>query len=439
MQIWNRALEIAEQTPPQRNRYVDFLRAASILVVVFGHWLMTTVHYVDGEVSVGHLFAVQPWTQWLTWVFQVMPVFFIVGGYSNAVSLDSAKRKNLGYADWLAGRLHRLIIPLLLLLSFWLMLALVLQGFGVRREMLQLVSRVALIPTWFLAIYIMAVVLAPLMYRFWRRLGFFAFWILVLLAVSIDLTFFRAQLHWPAWSNYFWVWLAIHMLGFAWRDARHGGAGRLLLWSLLGLSTLWCLVRFGPYPLAMVGYPGQLLSNNTPPKVTLLALAVFQFGLLLALERPMRVALASSRLWAATILVNSFIMSIYLWHATVSVIFIALLYLAGGTGLGLEPATAVWWWSRLPWLLILACLLVPVALLVAPLERSTRNPDTNIRPASWQIIGATMTGLGIALLALFGYRGGPVPGLDFVAFALVVGGAGVAGLLTGVRFRGQST
>ena len=45
-----------------------------------------------------------------------MPIFFIVGGYSNAVSLESAKRKGIGYAGWLAARLHRLVSPLLLLL-----------------------------------------------------------------------------------------------------------------------------------------------------------------------------------------------------------------------------------------------------------------------------------------------------------------------------------
>jgi len=435
MQIWTRALEIAAQTPPQRNRYVDFLRAVSILVVVLGHWLITTVHHVDGALSVAHLFDVEPWTRWLTWLFQVMPVFFIVGGYSNAISLESAKRKNVGYADWLSGRLHRLIVPLLALILFWLVLALGLRGLGVDREMLRYASQLALIPTWFLAIYVMVVVLAPLMYRFWRRMGFASFWFLVLLAVSMDLVYFVADLHWPAWSNYFWVWLAIHMLGFAWRDGRCAGAARLLIVALLGLVTLWLLVRFGPYPLAMVGSPGQALSNNTPPKVTLLALAFFQFGLLLALERPMRAALGKLRFWAATVLVNGIIMSIYLWHATLNVLLIALLYYTGGAGLGLEPGTAAWWWSRLPWLLALAVLLLPVALLVAPLEGSARDSSVAARAAAWQIVGAIMIGLGIATLALFGFGGGPVRGVDLGATALVVGGAAVCGLLRYPRIR----
>ena len=39
MSAWTRAAEVAARTPPSRNRYVDFLRAASILCVVLGHWL----------------------------------------------------------------------------------------------------------------------------------------------------------------------------------------------------------------------------------------------------------------------------------------------------------------------------------------------------------------------------------------------------------------
>ena len=87
--IWSQAKELAAQTPANRNRYVDFLRAMSILMVITGHWLVATVYYADGVFAGGKLTEVQPSTQWLTWIFQVMPIFFIVGGYSNAVSIES--------------------------------------------------------------------------------------------------------------------------------------------------------------------------------------------------------------------------------------------------------------------------------------------------------------------------------------------------------------
>ena len=164
MRIWQQASELAAQTPASRNRYVDFLRAASICIVIVGHWLMATVYYVDGELTTEHVFRVIPATQWLTWIFQVMPVFFIVGGYSNAVSLESAKRNNIGYAGWLSGRLNRLSVPVLILILAWTVIALLMRLAGYEAATIQLTTRVALIPTWFLAIYIMVVILAPVAY-----------------------------------------------------------------------------------------------------------------------------------------------------------------------------------------------------------------------------------------------------------------------------------
>ncbi len=299
MQLWDQASSLAAQTPEERNRYVDFLRSVSILIVITGHWLIATAFYVDGNLAQGKLLQSEPWTQWLTWAFQVMPIFFIVGGYSNAVSLESARRKQVAYAGWLAGRLNRLVAPLLVLLFFWAALAIVMKLFGVSASVIQYSTRVALIPIWFLAIYIMVVILAPATYWFWRRYGFVSFWVFVAVAILIDVAFFVFDLQWMGWSNYFWVWLAVHHLGFAWRDGRLGSPGRLLLYSAVGLVTMSLLIFEGPYPLAMVGSPDEGLSNTMPPKVTLLALAIFQFGLLLSVEGAMRRVLNRPRLWTA--------------------------------------------------------------------------------------------------------------------------------------------
>ena len=111
MKFWSQAKSLAEKTPEERNRYVDFLRAVSILMVVTGHWLVAAPWLQDGNFVPGDLLEMRPETQWLTWLFQVMPIFFIVGGYANAVSLESADRKGLRYADWLAGRPEQFAPP----------------------------------------------------------------------------------------------------------------------------------------------------------------------------------------------------------------------------------------------------------------------------------------------------------------------------------------
>jgi len=433
MSVWSQAKDLAAVTPDDRNRYVDFLRAASILVVVTGHWLVAAAYYHDGKLTPGDVLELQPGTQWLTWLFQVMPIFFIVGGYANAVSQESARRRSIGYAGWLAARLHRLVTPLLALILGWAILAATLYFFGVSGDVTRLASRAALIPIWFLAIYIAVVMLAPLTYNAWCRWGFASFWVFAGIGALVDLAFFAAELEWLGWTNYFWVWLGVHHLGYAWRDGRLGSPARLLMFSALGLLVLVTLVFKGPYPLAMVGSPDEGLSNTLPPKITLLALGVVQFGLLLAIEAPMRRLLSGIRLWAATVLINGMIMTLYLWHLTVLVVLVALAYLAGGIGLGLEPGTAEWWLSRPIWIAVLYAVLLPVTFLLAPLERRGRAAGEPIPAAARQVGGAILICLGVALLALFGFGSAPLPGLDIAAFAAVILGCGISGLLRGFR------
>ncbi len=428
MRIWGNARDLAAKTPDSRNRYVDFLRAASILVVVIGHWLIATVYYQDGSIQPGHLLEITNGLHWMTWLFQVMPIFFIVGGFSNSITLDSAHKKGLDYATWLAARLNRLVAPLLFLLIGWGAIALAQYLLGVSAEVIQYTSRSSLIPTWFLAIYIMVVLLAPVTHAMWRRWGFASFWLFVALAAITDWLFF-AGFEWAGWSNYFWVWLGVHQLGYAWREDRLGGATMLLGYAAVAFAVLYALTHLGPYPMAMVGSPGEDVSNSLPPKITLLVLGVIQLGLLLSLERPMRKALDGLRLWTATVLINSMIMTVYLWHITLMIAVTAALFYAGGFFLGIEPGSSDWWWSRIPWVLVLLALLMPVAFLLAAFERRPFDQTASMPHAARQVLGAIMISLGIAIIAMYGFAGTPVAGMDIGAFAFVIVGAAISGLL----------
>ena len=196
MKIWGQTLELAANTPAERNRYVDFLRAFSILFVISGHWLITGA-FVDPKTgSYAPMLALEivPWTEWLTWLFQVMPVFFMVGGYANAVSLESAAARGIGYGAWLATRLHRLLRPMLLLVLVWAVIAVLLFAGGTSSESIQFITRTALLPTWFLAIYTMIVILAPPSHAAWRRWGYWSLLAYLALAAATDIAFFRVRL-----------------------------------------------------------------------------------------------------------------------------------------------------------------------------------------------------------------------------------------------------
>ena len=284
MSTWTRALDVAHRTPESRNRYIDFLRAVSILVVVFGHWLMAAPQMIDGELVVEHLLVAAPWTQFATWVLQVMPVFFVVGGYANAASWESASAAGVGYAAWLRSRMGRLVIPVLPLVAFWVIIGAAAGQVGVDPYLIRVGSVNALIALWFLAVYVLAVALVPITRAAWRRFGLWSFWGLVAMAAIVDWAALSGRIPDAGWANYVFIWVAVHQLGYLWRDGGLRGAGRALGWAALGAVALALLLNLGPYPASMVDVPGSEASNSAPPTVVLLALGMVQTGLLAALE-----------------------------------------------------------------------------------------------------------------------------------------------------------
>ena len=68
-------------------------------------------------------------------------------------------------------------------------------------------------------------------------------------------------------------------------------------------------------------------------------------------------------------------------------------------------------------------------LLVAVLFAQAEGRDAATPSAGRQIIGAVLACVGISLLALWGFGGGPAPWVDIAAFAFVIGGAFLSGLI----------
>src|SRR5699024_12810790 len=103
----SRARKVDAATPETRNRVVDFLRAAAITVVVLWHWTIIAVD-ADGGILPHGVLDRATWSLPLTWVFQLMPFFFLLGGYSNSLSWRYAQRMGIGYSEWLRAWLRRL-------------------------------------------------------------------------------------------------------------------------------------------------------------------------------------------------------------------------------------------------------------------------------------------------------------------------------------------
>lgn len=433
--VLSRAEGIADRTPSDRNRYVDFLRAFSILVVVFGHWLMAAPEVIDGQIKIGHMISETRWAQWLTWLLQVMPVFFFVGGYSNLVGWRSAVAKGVPYGRWLSDRLRRLTYPLLPLLGLWIPASWIAWRAGLDPRLVTVGSQAALVPVWFLATYILIVMVAPLTIALWERVGVWTIVGFAGVAALIDVASLGFDVPVVRWLNYLFVWNAVHALGYLWADGRVGAMRVRVGMAVAGLLGLASLVYFGPYPVAMVGLDTDVVTNSNPPRVTLVALGLFQFGLAMSMESRARAWLAQRRPWTAVVAVNGSIMSLYLWHLTVMVAVIGVAFAAGGLGLHIAAGGATWWATRPVWLGLLLILTLGVVALVARFERP--GPLGEVKRPVWRAtIGVIGLCAGLGLLAKYGVA--DADGLNGMAIALTVMGLAVGGVLSGQSSTGTS-
>ena len=424
MRILSTAREAVDRTPVRRNRYVDALRAASILVVVLGHWTMAAVVVRDGELYPGHVLVLAPWTHPVTWLFQVMPVFFLVGGYANALSWRAAQRRQEEYGTWLRARARRLLLPVVPVLVAWFAAGAVALEAGVDPATLRLASSVALVPTWFLAAYVVVVALAPAALRAWERWGVRTVVAGALVAGLVDLVSLRTGSLAVGFVNYVVVWATVHQLGFAWVDGRLSGARARVSLGAVGLVGAVLLVALGPYPVSMIGVDTATVNNTYPTRVTMLLLGMFQAGVVLTLERWGRRVTDRPAVWTAVVAVNARIMTVYLWHVTAMVAVIGVALLLGGRGLGAEPLSGAWWLTRPAWYVVLA---VATAGLVSLFGRF-ESPDVDVRPAPvwWRpvvaVVGVCASLAGLAVLGIADADGLHAWLVVVPLAALVVGG-----------------
>lgn len=416
---------IDEKTPESRNRVVDFLRAAAITVVVLGHWTLVAVHPEHGIQPHGVLDHAR-WTHPLTWVFQIMPIFFLVGGFSNGLSWRSARRKGHSYGFWLRARVRRLSGPLIPVLLTWLVIAVAAWGFGASPETVQLASGMALIPTWFLAAYLMVIVIAPPCLVLWERFGWWSVAAGVGLAGLVDLVSISADSILLGYPNYLLVWASFHQVGYAWLDGRLAAWRARIALFLIGGAGLALLVGLGPYPVSMITAHTDAISNSNPSRVTMAFLGMMQGAVVISLEPALRRALANRMLWLVTVLVNKRIMSWFLWHLT-AMVGAAQLLLAVSPAVLPTPLTGPWWATRPLWWVVLLAVTGVFVLIYGRFEdvAADDRPD----PAPWKPIAAAVAVIaGLGLIANVGVVGAQP--LSWAAVALVALGPVALGMFT---------
>lgn len=412
---------MAAATPAGRDRYVDFLRVASMVVVVLGHWLMAVVVFEGGRLRASNVLETVPDARWLTWALQVMPLFFVVGGYANAASWAAAGRDGLGYGTWLGTRLGRLVRPALVFAAVWSALVLALRATGVDPGAVRAGSIAQ--PLWFLAVYVVVVALAPAAVAVHRCWGGWAAVALAATVAAADAGHRALGLPLVVWANLAAVWLFAHQLGVIWRLGLVStwSKGRLLAMAVGALVGLGALCGGLGYAVSMVGGTDEGWSNTFPPSFALVAVAVWQFATALALRPVADRWLARPRAWTAVVAANGLAMTFYLWHMT-ALLAVSALTLPTGLLPETPTGTAAWWAWRPVWVALSVAALVP---LVAVFARTEAPAPRGARAAAAvtttrALVATGLAAGGMAVLARHGFTAPAMPlGVPVVALALV--------------------
>ena len=140
-------------------------------------------------------------------------------------------------ASWLRSRLRRLAIPVIPVLLFWTTFGWLALNLGLAWETLQLASQVALVPTWFLAAYVVIVTIAPLLLALWDRIGIWSIVAGFALAGLCDLLSIGVGVIPVGFLNYVFVWGTVHQLGYAWLDGKLDGMSKRIGLMLTGFLT----------------------------------------------------------------------------------------------------------------------------------------------------------------------------------------------------------
>ena len=364
------ARRIDAATPPQRDRAVDALRALAIAGVIGGHWLVTAL--VLGKSSSGGAvlsdnspLASMPWLAPLSWVFQTLAVFFLVGGYS------AARGYRGGYLPWLGKRLIRLARPVAALVAVWIPVTVGMCLAGVPAATVHTIVFLVISPLWFLGVYAVLTALTPAAMWLVRRFGAWAAAFPVAMVAAIDLV--RFGLSGPAWVG--WVnvaagWLVPYLLGIAWALGSLRGRRVPALMLAGGAAATAALIAWAGYPASMVGVNGAHISNLNPPTLAAVSFGIAQCGLALLLRDRLARLMRRPLAWAGIALVNLSAMTLFLWHQTAFITVSSVGLLAGRVpGLLTTPTGGLWVAERLAWLPVFAIMLSGLWLAFRRVER----------------------------------------------------------------------
>lgn len=369
---------------PHRDGAIDLIRFGCLVVVVILHSLMSgAVLGADGEVvptvalsgTVGFTVA--------SWLYQIMPLFFFIGGYAAINGWRRTQATGGTWADYIRARLRRLVIPVAVLIGVAGVGLSIASELGVPTGLLAEASTRIGQPLWFLAVYVGLTSLVPLAVHFHERAPRRTIAALAGAVIVVDTFVALTGVTGLGYLNFLFVWPLIQQCGFFYADAIHRPVRVGFAWTtmVLALVALGVLVGVGVYS------PNMLVNLN-PPTGALVLLGVAQMCILRLSHARLNEIVSGgrqstgrardyrARVWQRVISWgNTYGIQVYLWHMPIVIVLIGVLgfgakLVAGASfgddlpsaGILLPEIESPWWWlTRLSWLITVMVLTAMLA------------------------------------------------------------------------------
>ncbi|WP_432789937.1 acyltransferase [Brevibacterium sp. K11IcPPYGO002] len=374
----------SDQSPakPDRDRAIDLLRFGCLVVVVILHSMMSAaVLGPDGTVEPAVALSTTAGFAAASWFFQIMPLFFIIGGYAGITGWRRTRAAGGSWTDYLRARLRRLVVPVTVLIGLAGLGLSAAGELGVPSDLMTEASRRIGQPLWFLAVYVGLTAFVPVAVHFHETAPRRSLAILAGAVIVVDGLVAVTGVTGLGCLNFLLVWPLIQQLGFFFADALDRPV-RMPVTCFVLVAALLTLVGL----VAAGVYSPNMLVNLNPPTGALVLLGVVQMCVLRLvhsrLGRMLNAADANmhgstteaaleprallAQIWGRAIAWgNRYGMYVYLWHMSIVIVLIgglgalaqAVSFVPGASGLVLPEIGSSWWWAtRLPWLIVVMAL-----------------------------------------------------------------------------------
>ncbi|MCW2512315.1 MAG: hypothetical protein JWR11_1357 [Mycobacterium sp.] len=387
---------IVDDSAPVRDRAVDVARLAALVVVMFGHCALLLATIDSGGLRIGNLIGALPVIAPLTWVAQVMPLFFLAGGAAGAYGW----RPGTAWGTWLFTRSQRLCRPVFWYLAAWVVGLLVTRmvlgaesAAGLGRECVALL--------WFLGVYLVVLAFVPALMKL-RSAGAVALVVVALLAASAAVDAIRLAVGSPeaGIANFLFVWLIPVVIGVAYARRLISPRAALVV-AAVALAAQVVAALVGPWDVSLVVTGNEHMSNVSPPTLLLALHCTWMSCLFVAAAGAVRRWAERPRVWRAVAVGNGGAMTLYLWH--IPAIAVATFSLHA-VGVDAYDVQAPGFWGRLALRAVVFAVVMAIAFkLLSPLEH-IRLPwwdaKANATGARSVAAGVLVCVAGVALLMM---------------------------------------